>query len=687
MAGDGLTIEELARELGGGRERKTSNGWASLCPAHPDSKPSLAITVGDKQAVVVKCRVGCSQDAVLAALAARGLSLNGHKEVQPKPRKLERTLRYEIKDLDGRLIATHIRKEFDDGTKDMPWERDGKPGLGGMPLSSLPLYGSERLRDLPPSTGAVVCEGEKPTEALWKRGFHAVGTVCGAAVTPDDAVLAVLKPFRVLLWADNDDSGRAHMAKIAQRLGLNNPPMVSWRGAEWHDDAADYPGTNEELRVMLNWYVKQAEQTDQIEIEPGDDKAPDKPADGDDHPFPVLDPAALHGLAGEYTELADPYTEADKVAVLATLLSSFGNVCGRGIYKMVDGMVRHYMCIWTVLVGLTSKSRKGTSANIGRRPIAMLEPEWVRTCLCRGIGSGEGIINRIHDPIEGKDKEGSPTIIHPGHTDKRLMVFEEEFAGLIQVAQRHGNIASMILRQGWDGVTLQNMVKNSPLIATDPHMSVMAHITRDELIRNIGATEAANGFANRFVWVAVRRSKELPEGGYLGEEHLSKLVQNLIKARDLARRDERMEWSPAAREKWIAGYSWLSRERKGLMGAILSRAEAQVTRLALTYAALDRAPSIGLEHLNAALALWKYSEDSAGWIFGNAIGDPTADTILLALRRTPGGMTRTDIRDLFSRNLTQEKIELALRLLLTSGLVTRTKQETGGRPTERWMAT
>jgi hypothetical protein len=407
----------------------------------------------------------------------------------------------------------------------------------------------------------------------------------------------------------------------------------------------------------------------------------------DDRPFPVLDPAALHGIAGEYVQMVAPFTESDPVAILVTFLSCFGNVCGRGIYKMVDGMVRHYMWIWAVPVGDTGKSRKGTSSYVGRRPIAMMEPEWLRTCWCSGIGSGEGIINRIHDPIEGKEKDGSPTIVQSGVSDKRLMLFEEEFAGLLQVTQRHGNLASMILRQGWAGVTLQNTVKNSPLTATDPCMSMLAHITREELLRNIGATEAANGFGNRYGWYAVRRSKELAEADYLGEEHLSELVRHLIKARDLARRDKRMEWSPPAREKWIAGYSWLSRARKGLMGAMLSRAEAQVTRLALTYAALDHASEIGLKHLDAASALWKYSEDSAWWIFGNAIGDPTADTILLALRRTPGGMTRTDIRDMFGRNLTQQKIELALNLLLTSGLVTRVMEETRGRPIERWMAT
>jgi hypothetical protein len=210
----GRTIEELANALGGGK--RVGSELRCTCPAHEDANASLDLKRGNKQAILVTCRAGCSQDAVRAALAAKGLSLNGYKEAQPKPRKLVRTLRYEVKDVDGRLVATHKRLEFDDGTKDMPWERDGKPGLNGMPLSSLPLYGSDGLREIPEGAQIVVTEGEKKCETLWKRNQYAVGTVSGAGKNkppPDDSVLAVLKPFRVLLWPDSDVQGRDHMTR------------------------------------------------------------------------------------------------------------------------------------------------------------------------------------------------------------------------------------------------------------------------------------------------------------------------------------------------------------------------------------------------------------------------------------------------------------------------------------------
>jgi DNA-binding transcriptional ArsR family regulator len=62
----------------------------------------------------------------------------------------------------------------------------------------------------------------------------------------------------------------------------------------------------------------------------------------------------------------------------------------------------------------------------------------------------------------------------------------------------------------------------------------------------------------------------------------------------------------------------------------------------------------------AALAVWEYCEDSGRFIFGTALGDPTADEILRALRRHPEGMTRNEIREHFGRNKLSGEIGQAL---------------------------
>jgi hypothetical protein len=120
---------------------------------------------------------------------------------------------------------------------------------------------------------------------------------------------------------------------------------------------------------------------------------------------------------------------------------------------------------------------------------------------------------------------------------------------------------------------------------------------------------------------------------------------------------------------------------------VTSRAEAHSLRLALTYALMDRSDRIEPEHLEAALAVWDYAERSARHIFGDSTGDRDADRILEALRATPEGLTRSEIRlQVFGNNKTAKTIAAALGLLLRLGRVHRQPVDTGGRRAERWFA-
>jgi DNA replicative helicase MCM subunit Mcm2 (Cdc46/Mcm family) len=141
----------------------------------------------------------------------------------------------------------------------------------------------------------------------------------------------------------------------------------------------------------------------------------------------------------------------------------------------------------------------------------------------------------------------------------------------------------------------------------------------------------------------------------------------------------------AARQVWREVYGALSEGKLGLLGSVTSRAEAQVVRLSLLYALLDCSPFIRREHLHAALAVWDYCENSARYIFGDALGYPDADRILQELRANSVGLTRTEISGLFRRNRTQEEIANALARLEERGLAMRTVRPTSGRPEELWI--
>ena len=150
-----------------------------------------------------------------------------------------------------------------------------------------------------------------------------------------------------------------------------------------------------------------------------------------------------------------------------------------------------------------------------------------------------------------------------------------------------------------------------------------------------------------------------------------------------------MQRDEEARELWCHEYSRLSEGEAGLLGCIIARGEAQVMRLAMIYAFLGRSPVIRVDHLKAGLAVWRYCEKSARFIFGGSLGDPLADTILSALRRTPAGMTRTDVSVLFARNQSASAIDRALAGLSARGLALAVQEHSGGgrgRPIERWRA-
>jgi hypothetical protein len=338
-------------------------------------------------------------------------------------------------------------------------------------------------------------------------------------------------------------------------------------------------------------------------------------------------------------------------------------------------------------VGESAKARKGTSLSRVRAVAKVADESWADNRLKNGLSSGEGLINEVRDPVQEWDaKEKRFEIIDPGVSDKRLMIVEPEFAGALAAAERHGNTLSSLIRRAWDGDKLSTLTKSSPLSATGAHISVVGHITQDELRSRITRVDMANGFANRFLFALIRRSKELPFGGELSDSEILHLGEKLRDAVSRAQSIGRVIMSPAAKEKWVVVYGALSSAQPGLLGAVTARAEAQTIRLALLYALLDGNDKIQLPHLEAGLALWEYCEASAAHIFGDAIGDPIADEILRALRSAPEGMSRTDISNLFGRHKSGNRIGAALQLLATRGLARFETIKTTGRPEEKWFA-
>ena len=403
--------------------------------------------------------------------------------------------------------------------------------------------------------------------------------------------------------------------------------------------------------------------------------------------------AALHGAAGEVVRRVEPHTEADLVALLLTLLVMFGNVIGRSAHFVVSG-TNHFTNLFLGLVGPTSMGRKGTAQKAIECILELVDPDWARRRIGSGLSSGEGIIAAVRDPVwevrASRRGDGPPVqemvMTDAGESDKRLLIIEEEFAGPLKAMERQGSTLSPVMRNAWDSRNISKMTVN-PMTATNPHISVIAHISKEELQTHMSTIQSANGFGNRFLWTWVRRSKLLPHGGNLNDSLKQSLADQLREAVMFARTVNEVYRDQSADRLWEEVYPSLTREWPGLYGSMLARAAPQVLRIAMIYALLDRQEVITGTHLEAALAVWRYCDDSVRFIFGNRLGDPDQERILRALREAGhNGLSRSEISDLFHRNRRAVQIEAVLYILVDSGLASYRLIPTEGRTEQRWYA-
>ena len=398
--------------------------------------------------------------------------------------------------------------------------------------------------------------------------------------------------------------------------------------------------------------------------------------------WPVLDPAAFHGVIGNFVKAVEPYSEADPVGLLLHTLQGFGCRIGRGPHVLVEHLP-HPARLNVLAVGPTGNARKGTAWStpklMFRKIDEKLKEEWVKNRVRSGLSSGEGLIYNVRDS-EGDD---------PGETDKRLLIIEQEFAGALQAMRREGNTLSARIRDAWDHGTLTPMTKRDRLTATDAHICIMGHITMTELLRLLTETERTNGFANRFLIPLVRRSKFLPSGQgaplSLLDDHLTPLSRICERAKER----KELKRDAEAERLWTTVYPKLEQEIPGLAGSILARGAAQVLRLSLLYCLSDLeeaemgVSAIREPHLIAALAVWNYCQDSVRYIFGDAIGDPVADRLLRLLKTGP--QTGNDLYEAMGKHSgDRDRKEQALELLSRLGLAHVITIPTGGRPVVEW---
>jgi Protein of unknown function (DUF3987)/Bifunctional DNA primase/polymerase, N-terminal len=385
-----------------------------------------------------------------------------------------------------------------------------------------------------------------------------------------------------------------------------------------------------------------------------------------DDPWPAPPAeAAYHGVLADIARAVTPFTEADPVNLLGTLLVMFGAACGGGRALYQGSMQRTNLSV--LLVGETGfRGRKGTGLDVARSVFRLAYPDLDALWLV-GAASGEAITGHL-----GR---------HP--TEERVLIVEPEFGRLLTIMNREGSTLSAVLRNAWDGVPLGHARARDESLIGRHHVSMLGHVTPVELRSKLTDTDTANGFANRILFLAVRRTHliafpESPDA--LVATYVEPLHRAIIEARSLGP----MQFDSDARDRWEWFYAQLAATaRLGLAGAVTGRHEAQVARLALVYALADRSPVVGLAHLEAAIALADYARRSAVWALGDSTGNRHADVLR---RMLADGPVTYDEAKRSTGLRTAADLDQAVAVLVDGGLAEVVKIPRPGRPVRMLQA-
>jgi predicted transcriptional regulator len=569
---------------------------------------------------------------------------------------------YDYRDETGALQYQVVRKEPKGFAQRRP---DGSEWIWNLTgVLRLP-YRLPELLAADRAAWIFVTEGEKDADSLIALGLVATCNSEGAGNWQPELNQWFLGR-RVCILPDNDQAGEVHaevvsrnLTGIAREVKVGRLPDLPEKG-----DVSDWLAAGGQVEDLFRLFHLVRARS----VIPADDPA-----------WPTMADEAFHGLFGEIAEIVGPETEASREALVLICLLLFGNAIGRGPHVMI-GSRRHAANEYLLLAGPTSIGRKGQAQSEAERVFAGVDRLWLPGRHRVGIASGEGLIDEVAEPKPDEDDDAPPKPVDP-----RLLVVEQELSSVLRKSRREGSIISSTLRTMWDGDPVATMGRVRPARAERHHLTLIGHITEEELAAELNDLAIANGLGNRFLMGLVRRSKQLPRGGRLSPDAITLLQDHVTQCVRASFGTGEVMLSDEAGHLWDALYPDIPLAEPGMVSAICARAEAHIRRLALIYTVADGTTITTTQHLGAAVATWSFTEDSARRLFQRRSGDAVADRIHETLL-DEGPLDKSDLSAIFSRNINAGRLDAAIRSLLVGGRVLDRKENTRGRPRHVYTA-
>lgn len=667
---------QAVAEKTGFQGRGGGNQWMTRCPAHDDRDPSLSVTV-KPDTILIKCHAHCDYRDVLAAIGWAAPDLYPVKDEPYKPiaravPTSRREMYFEYVDEQGTVLY-RVKRVEKPGT---PKQHIPEAALGNRWVT-----GMNGIRPIPYNLPAVInavsarapifiTEGEKKAQALIDLGLVATTNPFGAGKWREEWSF-YFHGADLILLPDNDEPGAKHVAKIQELLGpvAHRIRVVELPGLPEHGDVVDYLAAG--YTVADLWReVDKASQG----VTPGGVVVRDRVAPSSEtlYPWPEARSEAFYGLPGEFALRNAEISEADPMAVQASLYAAWCSYIGP-FPKLAHGASLHPIRPYLVVVGQTSKARKGTSWDDIEPVLERVDEEWFARRVRGGLSSAEAMMKLLNDPKpEDVDR------------DRRWCFVETEYSRLLKAANREHNLIAEDLMKAWDGKPLGNISLSSEFFASQYHFVILGHITIEVLKKELRELSAASGYANRFMLVGAKRDKLLSRPGRHSDEYLDNVASRLRQAYVHANHAGTIELSAAGWEMWDDLYREIEgRERPSMVENLCARAPQQVLRMAAAAALMHHADAVEPEHLNFGLAWWDYVEATTLHIYGGSLGDPHADRLVQAVREVAqrgAGLSRRDIYKLFSGKVGQADVEASVALLVRHRLADEVEALSGGRP-------
>ncbi|NQU37576.1 MAG: DUF3987 domain-containing protein [Actinobacteria bacterium] len=395
-------------------------------------------------------------------------------------------------------------------------------------------------------------------------------------------------------------------------------------------------------------------------------------------------PEVFHGPLGDLTRAIAPHVPWDPIAFHMQALVAIGSHLGYTPH-VDDGANQRRANLFLAIVGGTAIG-KGSSLGFTHWLLGHIDDEFRTERLITQIGSGEGLLAKITDTVYTQSPRGDQVVAMAGSDDKRVLYIEEELGGLFNKMISQESVEKTITK-AWDSGVLETTTKKESMRCKEPHVSIIGHITPDELYDRLDKRLLDNGFSNRWLYVMIKKTAVVPQPpaprNIPGADGLAEVIAENIRANPLLMSGP-VKFTAKATTMFNATHGHMSDYRfAGAMGKQSARWAPQIYKLAIIYAAIDGAKTIDVPHLAAARAAWAYSHRSASAFFSGMTGNQYADQFLDIWRSADyAAVTLTDIDEMFNKNMSAAKRTKMLERLTRDGVVSRTQvtSPNGGRP-------